>query len=444
MTNSLFKQHWHDAAVVDIWSERATIQCWFDVEAALAKAQAELGMIPTKAAAVIAEKANAAEVDLERLVQDIGFALHPFVPALRQLEEICGEEAAAFLHWGATTQNIFDTATSLQLQRSDTLLRQRLERLLAKLAEIADAHRTTVQAGRTHGQHALPISFGLKIAAWIAELRRHMDRLRALEERVFIVRMGGAAGTYAAMDGHGRAIQARVAKLLGLHDGGLPMRSSADHFAEYVCVLAQFAATSEKIAQNISFLQRTEIGEAFEGHHDGKIGSSTMPQKRNPARGMIVITMARLLRLRAPAALDAMVQMDEADGAISGVCEAVVPEAAIMAVSIAMQLELLFAGLQIDAGAMRENIDKSRGLIMTEAAMMRLAPKMGRDHAHRLLYDVAMAAFEQRQPLLDALKSRHDIDGVIDIEATGDPSTYLGESADCVDAEVHATRTAAK
>lgn len=439
MMNGAFKKHWYDPDAIEIWSERSTVQTWFEVEVALAQAQADIGLIPPRAAELIARKADAAQVDMDRLAHDIAFTLHPFVPALRQLEELCGEEAAAYLHWGATTQNIFDTATALQLKRSHELLLGKLDTLLTRMADIASEHRLTIQAGRTHGQHALPISFGFKVAAWMAELRRHVVRLRELECRVFIARMGGAVGTFAAMDGHGRQVQRQVSERLGLKDGGLPSRSAVDHFGEYVCALSLFAATAEKIANNLIFLQRTELGEAGEGFHDGQIGSSTMAQKRNPALLMMIAGLARLLRLRAPGSLDAMVQMDEADGAATNLCDTIVPEAAIMSVSLAMHLDVLFSKLEINVDAMKANLARSRGLIMTEAVMMRLAPHIGRHKAHRLLYDVAMTAFEQGESLADALKRRPDIVGLFDLDDLLDPKSYLGEAPACVDTETGLT-----
>ena len=399
---TVFTRHLLDPEILAIWSERATVQAWFDTEAALAAAQAELGMIPHQAAATIAAGADAGPVDLDRMARDILFTQHPFVPALHQLEAQCGD-AAGFVHWGATTQNIFDTGNALLLKRTQSLLLARLADLLHTLSELAGRTRDTPQAGRTHGQHALPITFGFKLAGWMAELRRHGERLQALEPRVLVARMGGAVAAYAAMEGKGRAVQAGVAARLHLHDGGIPARSAMDHFAEYVNALALLAATIEKIAANLIHLQRTEIAEVAEGHHHGKVGSSTMPQKRNPAALMNLVSLARQVRLRAPAAMDAMVQLDEADGAADHLSGTALREAAVLATSALTGLLRVVGNLHVDAAAMDANLARTRGLIMTEAAMMALAPLIGRNRAHELMYEVAMAAFEAGESLAEAL-----------------------------------------
>ncbi len=437
MFDSVFTRHWFDREVVAIWSERSTIQSWFDVETALASAQADLGMIPAESAAAIAACASAEKVDLERMARDIAFMLHPFVPALRQLEEFCGKHAA-FLHWGATTQNIFDTATALLLKRTHSTLLARLSDLLATMSELAARTRQTVVAGRTHGQHALPISFGFKIAGWMGEFRRHGERLRALERRVFVARLGGAVGTFAAMDGNGRAVQAAVARKLSLYDGEIPSRSAVDHFGEYVTVLGLLAATVEKVASNLIFLQRTEIAEVAEAFHDGKIGSSTMPQKRNPARLMNIVGLARLMRLRVTGALDAMVQTDEADGAATNLCDTVIREAAVIATSAVAALLEVFGTLHIDDRAMRHNLGKSRGLIMAESVMMRLAPEIGRHRAHELIYETAMEAFSTGRTLAEVLAVHPELVALtskVGIGSLLDPAGYLGEALDCVDDE---------
>src|SRR5688500_9441197 len=201
MFDSFFSRHWFSERAKAIWSDRATLQAWLEVEAALAQAQAELGMVPAEAAQTIKANARAELFDLDGLASGIARVQHPFVPVLKQFEAICGEPAAGFIHWGATTQNIFDTAAALQLRRSHALLMEQVDAAAAAMAELAVRHRDTPQAGRTHGQHALPMTFGFKVAGWLEEVRRHRARLLAQESQVFVASLGGAIGTFAAMGG---------------------------------------------------------------------------------------------------------------------------------------------------------------------------------------------------------------------------------------------------
>ena len=211
MFDSFVTRHWFNSEARRIWDDKATLQAWLDVEAALARAQTELGIIPREAARQIAAQARAEGFDLDRLSHDIAFAQHPFVPVLRQFEALCGEPAAGYIHWGATTQNIFDTAASLQMVSSHREMAGHLDTAINALCDLAQAHRATVQPGRTHGQHALPMSFGFKLAGWIDELDRDRARLNERLAPSFVASLGGAIGTFAAMGDKGREVEARMA-----------------------------------------------------------------------------------------------------------------------------------------------------------------------------------------------------------------------------------------
>ena len=441
LIGSIFTRHWLDKAAVALWTDGAVIQSWIEVEVALAAAQGELGLIPSSAATVIAARCDVARIDIERVVADAATTLHPFVPVLRQLEEMCGPEAGGYLHWGATTQNIFDTGSALQLKKTQRLLLGRIDAAMQALAGLALRHRATLQAGRTHGQHALPITFGFKLAGWLAEIRRQRERIVQSGEQALMAAMGGAVGSYAAMQGKGRAVQARVAELLGLGSIDIAMRSSSDRIADHIGVLALFAATVEKIALEVVFLQRDEIGEASESFHYGKIGSSTMAQKRNPSHALNLVGMARLLRSRAPVATESMVRMGEGDASASNVLDVILPEAAILGVSLATGLGQLVEGLEVDIAAMRRNLDISGGLIMSEAVMIALGERLGRGHAHHLLYDAAVESVSSSRPLAEVLAGHPEI-ADIDVAALLDPSGYLGEAMQCVDDEVRRSANA--
>lgn len=431
MFESFVTGHWFCAEAKRLWSDVATLQAWLDVEAALAQAQAELGVIPADAATTIAARADARLFDLPRLASDIAFAQHPLVPVLRQFEALCGEPAAGFIHWGATTQNIFDTASALQMASSHRLLTRHLDAAIAALTELALQHRSTVMAGRTHGQHALPMTFGFKLAGWVDELDRDRERLVQRLASSFTACMGGAIGTFAATGAIGREVEARIAARLALRPAGLPMRSSYDRACDYISGLGLLAGTAQKIAQDVVFMQRSEIGEAAEAFHMGKVGSSTMAQKRNPSTALLLTSLARMLRARVPAALEAMVRMDEGDSSATNVTDTLLPEIAIIATSIAETLARLAQGLVVHPEAMQRNLSLSNGLIVSEAVMMRLTQRMGRHEAHHLLYEAAQRAQSDGVPFVTSLREHPLLAGrdlAADLARALDPGAYVGES----------------
>lgn len=432
MFESFITGHWFSAEAKQVWSDVATLQAWLDVEAALARVQARLGLVPAGAAATIAQQADAGRFDLARLAADIAFAQHPLVPVLRQFEALCGEPAAGYIHWGATTQNVFDTAAALQMRRSHTLIAGALARAIAALGELAATHAQTPMAGRTHGQHALPMSFGFKLAGWIDELDRDRVRLAERFAPSFPACMGGAIGSFAALGPVGREVEVQLAAELGLVPAGLPMRAAFDRASDYIGALGLLAGSAQKIAQELVFLQRTEIGEVAEAFHLGKVGSSTMAQKRNPSTAQLLASLARMLRARVPAALEAMVRSDEGDAAATNVTDTLLPELAILGASVAETLARLVQGLQVHPQAMRRNLGLTGGLISAEAVMMRLTPLIGRHEAHRLLYEAAQRAQSEGLAFIDAIRAHPALTAEHlpdDLAALLAPGGYLGESA---------------
>ena len=439
MFESFVTRHWFHAPAKAIWSDRATLQVWLDVEAALASAQAELGMVPLAAAQAIAAKADARLFDLEQLSSDIAFAQHPLVPVLHRLEQLCGEPAAGFIHWGATTQNIFDTATALQMVRTHALISGSLQQAISALGGLAVQYKATPMAGRTHGQHALPMTLGFKVGAWIDELARDQQRLDQRLHASFPACMGGAIGTFAASGADGPRVEALLAERLGLAAAGLPMRASYDRACDYITALGLLAASVQKIAQDIVFMQRTEIGEAAEAFHLGKVGSSTMAQKRNPSTALLLVSLARMLRARIPLAMEAMVRMDEGDSSASNVTDCLMPEIAILAASVAETLSVLVSGLQFFPIQLAKNLNLSNGLIASEAAMMRLSGRFGRHTAHQLLYEAAQRAQSDAMPLIEALRAHPRLQGQefpSDLAGALDPARYVGESVALTEAVV--------
>lgn len=431
MFDSFITRYWFSSEAKEIWSDIKTLQGWLDVEAALAEAQARLGIIPAEVAPVIKAVCRHELFDTERLSREISHAQHPFVPVLRQLEEFSGDPAAGYIHWGATTQNIFDTGASLQMKQTQALIDASLEGVEQALSSLATKHRDTLQAGRTHGQHALPMTFGFKVTGWLEEVRRDRRRLQDRLRSSFVASLGGAIGTFAAMGQKGPAVEAEMAAILDLEPAILPMRSSYDRVSDYVCALCLLAGTAEKIAHDIVFMQRTEIGEIEEAFHMGKVGSSTMAQKRNPSTALMLISLCRMMSVRLPLVIGSMVRMDEGDSSASNVSDVAIPEVGILGASIAATLGTLVTGLDVHVDVMRRNADITNGLIVSEAAMMQLSDSIGRHHAHHLLYEAAQRSVMESVPFTHAIANHPEMQGrdMVTLDVDG----YTGQSGTLVD-----------
>jgi adenylosuccinate lyase len=441
LLQSVFTRHWLVPEAIALWTDAATLHAWVEVELALAQVQADpaIGLIPAGTYETMRARIRVANFDLQRIQAEIAHTAHPFVPVLHQLETMLGDDLAGYLHWGATTQNIFDTADAWRLKQSHELLMPYLDQSLKQLAELAAEHKHTPQTGRTHGQHALPITFGFKLAAWRAELRRHHDRLNDAAQTCFWAMMGGAVGTFSAMQGKGYRVQQLVAQTLGLVSMDVSMRSSSDGFAHYASLLSLFAASTEKIAREIIFMQRNEIAEVGESFHRGKVGSSTMSQKRNPQAAMNLVTISRLLRSRAALIGESMIQQDEGDASNSNIINVTLPELAILGVSVACGLQSLLSGLTVDAAAMRRNLNVSGGLIVSEAVMMALASHLGRHVAHKVLYEVAHDSQDSGKSFAELILAHPRVKPLANrlmLTELLKPENYSGEAAQIVDLEI--------
>lgn len=438
LLQSVFYRHWLYQPALELWQDRRLVQAWIKIEKALAQAQAEVGLIPLAAAESIAE-ISVDRIDWTILESDIAHQVHPFTPVLRQLERICGGQAAGYLHWGATTQNIFDTANALQLKSTLDIVIDKLDRALKTLAELALRHAKTPQAGRTHGQHALPISFGLKVAGWHAEIQRHAKRLQRCAGEDLVVVMGGGVGSFSAMEGHGRRVQAIMAQKLGLADAGIPLRSMVDRFAHVASSLALLGNTIEKIAREIVFMQRTEIAEASEAHHHGKMGSSTMAQKRNPSQAMNLISLAYRLRASSQLIQEAMVCENEGFASHANLSDICIAEVGVCAASLAAGLDKLIEGIEVNSVAMHRNLNLTNGLIVGEALMMQVGRELGRHVAHHAMYEITHAVLDQGLSLEQAIRSHPALQSHTfqeNVKELIKPTNYMGESVDLVNAQV--------
>ena len=418
-----------DPGIRALFDDESKYQSWLDVEAALAQSQAELGVIPEHAALEITRKAQLSNIDLDSMKQGLAKTGHPLVPLIWELDKVCEGDAGGYVHWGATTQNITQTGKLLMVQKAHRIFLDLLAQLLTELADLADRTKDMALPGRTHGQHAVPATFGFKVAVWIDELCRHVERLQGCEDRVFVAMLGGGAGTLASLGEEGLDTQDRMAEKLGLGSMSLPARTISDHLTEYVILLAMLAATSSKIGHEVYTLMKQEFGEVEEPVPEGTVGSSTMPQKRNPKLAQDIIAAAAQLRSLVPLALESMQTEHEADRTTSIMINHAVDEACILTGDILQRLVVVFSGIRVFPERMRQNLDLSGGLIMAEAVMLRLGKDMGRQNAHDAVYDAAQASFIEGRPFTETLAEIPDVSSRLSSEQIAnllDPTRYTG------------------
>jgi adenylosuccinate lyase len=418
-----------DPGIRELFSEAQRFQSWLDVEAALAQAQAELDVIPSDAAEEITRKARIELLDMDAIYEGLARTGHGLVPLIWELDRVCDGEAGGLVHWGATTQNITQTGKLIQLRKAHRIYLDQLARILEMLADLAERTRDFALPGRTHGQHAVPATFGLKVAVWIDELIRHVERLRGCEDRVFVAMLGGGAGTLGSLGEIGMDIQERMAEKLDMRPMSMPSRTTADHLCEYVVLLGMLSATCSKIGREIYTLMKQEFGELEEPVPPGTVGSSTMPQKRNPKVSQDIVAGAAQVRALVPLALEAMMTEHEADRTTSVMMDRALTQAAIAVGDILQYMIELFSGLQVFPGRMRQNLDLSGGLIMSEALMLELGRRIGRQRAHDVIYDAAQASVVESRPFTETLSDEKDVlDNLTtdQIEALLDPTQYTG------------------
>jgi 3-carboxy-cis,cis-muconate cycloisomerase len=404
-------------------------QAWLDVEAALAKAQAELGIIPNEAAEAIVKAAHYELLDRARL--DEGFARtgHTIVPLVWELSRVTGEKHGGWVHWGATTQNITQTGDLLVLRQAHGIFMKQIADALDAAAVLAEKGAEMPMAGRTHGQHAVPATFGYKVAVWIDELCRHVERFRQAAPRLFIAMLGGGAGTYASLGEMGPKVQAGIGKHLGFGSMRVPSRVILDHLAENICLLGMLAASVGRIGREIYTLMKTEFGEVEEPVPPGTVGSSTMPQKRNPKLCQDIIAAAAEIRSIVPLGLEAMMTEHEADRTTSLIMDSAESRACIATGDMLSRLTEILRGLKLDPARMRANLDLGGGLIMAEAVMLDLGQAIGRQHAHDVVYDAAMEAATAHKSFGDLLAADARVTAHLkpaEIQKLLDPTAYTG------------------
>ena len=415
-----------------IFSKSSRRQRWVDVEAALATAQAEVGMIPTAAAARIVQVASLDLLDEDALDAEEAVTGHVMVPIIHELGRVAGAEAGGWVHWGVTTQNVQQTGDTIGIVQALDLLEGQLLTVIRAVVALTEAHAETRMAGRTHWQHAVPITFGYKTAAWLDVMLRHRERMQQLRPRLAVSMTAGAAGTFATLGERGPRIQELVAEQLGLVPMTVPARGIVDHFAEFVTVLAMLAASSSQIAGEVSRLMAVEFGELSEAIPPGDVGSSTMPQKRNPKLSGGVVTHAALVQAAVAPALEAMIQSHEVDGARSALMDRVVADSAVNASEMLRLLGRLLSTLEVFPDRMTRNLNSTRGLIVAEAVMMSLGAHLGRQVAHDLVHAAATEAAVSDTDFLEVLRREPRITAVLsaqELDALLDPAQHTGLSS---------------
>ncbi len=404
--------YWRDrygsAAMRRIWDDRAMVQRWLDVEAALAAAEAETGLVPAAAARAIARAAKVSRIDLAAMKRDFDRTWNPVVPLVDALRAALPASAARWVHWGATSKNIIDTALALQIRDTYAVVFEGLDAIGGHVARLARRHRDTVMAGRTHGQHAVPVTFGFKCAVWLDELLRQGERLQESRKRVLVVEFGGAVGTLAAVGRPGLEVQRRLAARLGLGTPRIPAKTAGDRFAEFFLVLSMLSSTLGKIGQNVYNLQVTDVDEVTE-FVEGKVGSSAMPHKLNPVASGSLALLARLVRARAILALEYVHSEWEDDHRQGETAWAFPQEVCLLLGAQLVLARRLLGSLVVKPENMRRNLDRSGGVALSENVMMALAPHIGRDRAHALVLRLSREAAAAGAPFRDAVAAHPEV-----------------------------------
>ncbi len=425
--------------IKDVFGETSKLQYLLDVEAALARAHAAVGTISKKAADEISKKATVKYVTVKRVNEIEKETRHDIMAVTKALSEICSGDAGKYVHLGATSYDIVDTANALQFAAATDLIKAQVRELRVTLVGLAKEYKNTIMAGRTHGQFSIPITFGLKMAVYAMEVDRHLERLHECKSRLLVGKMSGAVGSGAAMGKHALKIQELVmADLkLGTEEAATQI-VGRDRYIELLSILANIASSMEKFATEIRNLQRSEIGEVSEAFEAKKqVGSSTMPQKRNPILCEQVCGIARVIRSFIIPAYENAIQWHERDLCNSSSERFILPHSLIMTDWIVFQMNKVFRHLQVNSERMRQNLENSKGLPMAEAVMTKLVEKgMGRGDAHELVRTCSLKAVSDDKQLLSVLLENPKVIKLLkkkELEEVMNPRNYLGVSDKIVD-----------
>jgi 3-carboxy-cis,cis-muconate cycloisomerase len=434
--SSIFQGIFTTDAMRQVWSDENRTAKYVEIERALAIVQGRLGIIPKEAAEEIVSHCRIENIDLARLRQQTERIGYPILGVVTQLNQLCRDKLGEYVHWGATTQDITDTATVLQIREALELVDAELAAIAQAMGKLAKEHRLTPVIGRSNLQQAIPVTFGYKMAGLLSAMLRHRERLAQLKERVLVGEFAGAAGTLASIEQGAMETQAGLCAELGLQQPVIAWHTIRDNIAETGALLGLIGGTLGKLSMDVKLMMQTEVGEVFEPYHHGRGSSSTMPQKRNPIASCYIHAAISVVRQHAAALMDAMVADHERSTGPWEIEWIVLPEAFCLLAGALKQSRAVVEGLEVDAAAMMRNIEMTGGLVMSEAVMMGLGPYIGREYAHDLVYDLCRESLAKKTPLIELLAGHPEIARHVDRSALQrmlDPANYLGQSGVMVD-----------
>lgn len=433
----VYRHLWSTPELHGLFDDEERTQAWLDVLAALADAQAELGLVPAEAAAAIREHARVELLDMEAVAEGTRAAGHSTLGLIRCLRGLLPEHAAEWVYYGATVQDLTDTWFALVMRSVLDVVDRDLARCEAAALELARRHRDTLMCGRTHGQPGLPITFGFKAAVWASELARHRERVAQARPRLQVVQLGGALGTMEFWGGQALDLVDAFAARLSLGVADIPWITARDRVAEFATLLAMVTATLGKIGNEIYELQRPEIGEISEPFTEGQVGSITMPHKRNPELAEHLDTLGRVVRTNAGMAVEGMIALHERDGRGWKAEWLILPESSLLTGAALQFAARLLEGLQVHGDRMRANLDAQRGYVLSEPVMRALTGKLGKHAAHEAVYAATMAGLDAGVDLGTALRDAGLVaPGLLtddEVTAALDPANALGAATAFVD-----------
>ena len=436
LDSAIFRDIFSTPQMRQVFSDEARTGYYLEIEAALARVQGRLGIIPEKAAREIERRCRIENIDLARLKQQTERIGYPILGVVQQLVALCADGLGEWCHWGATTQDITDTATILQIRAALDLIQKEMEAIAGALADLARRYRDTPMAGRSNLQQAVPLTFGFKYACLLAAMQRHRARLKELRPRVLVGELAGAVGTLASLGKDGLKVQEGLMAELKLGQPEIAWHTVRDRIGEVGCFLGLLTGTLGKISMDVKLLMQTEVAEVYEPFHDARGSSSTMPQKRNPISCLYIHSTAALVRQHVAALLEAAVADHERSTGPWEIEWIALPEIFLLTSGALAQTRLLVSGLEVDAARMRANLDLTRGMIVSEAVMMELGPHLGRQRAHDLVYDICRKVAATGEPLLELLARDREIARHLDraqLSKICDPANYLGLAGEMVD-----------
>ena len=432
----LFRDMFGTAEMRAVFADEALVGRYIEAEVALARAQARLGVVPKNAAQAIEAAGKSIQIDFDKLRHETEIVGYPILPLVHQLSAAAGE-AGGFVHWGATTQDIMDTANVLQIRAALEIVARDLREVRGILQAMAKKYRDTPMAGRTHLQQALPVTFGYKAAVWLSSIDRHIERVDQALPRILLGEFSGAAGTLASVGEGGLEMQKLFCEELGLHQPSITWHVARDGIAEAVTLLGLITGTLGKIATDVMLLSSSEFGEVSEPFVPGRGASSTMPQKRNAISSELMLAAAKAVRQHVATMLDGMIHDLERATGPWHVEWVSLPESFLLTASSLANAKFMLGGLVVHEKRMLENLDLTGGLIVAEAVMMAAAPKLGRQHAHDIVYDACRKAIEGGGQLADILSEVPEIveavGGKDNIRKCCDPANYLGLCGPMID-----------